>query len=320
MSITRKFRLLGILSVVRGRVNRKADQPNGGGNVTSPLCRKCGVLLSPWHRDQGKEWHTVCEPESSFSDPEVLPSRFTNGDSYATQLREDIIDIVLWANGRSERSQQVELGASEVGTPCLRRLGYRMANVREVNVDNDPWPAIVGTAVHSWLETAVNRYEQVHRVGRWETEMKVMAGPIPGHTDAYDKEFFAVIDYKNPGTTAMTEIRKGHIDPQYIEQIQMYGYGHRQAGRRVDKVALVFFPRAGYLQGTYVWSAPYDETVALAALDRVKRVAAGHHYYKVAENPANWEKIPAAPSKSCTWCPWYKPDALSASDAGCPSK
>lgn len=289
--------------------------------MATGLCRKCGVILAPFLRDQGKEYHDACAPaDSFFADPAAVASRFTNGDQYAAQLREDITDIVLWASSRSDRSQQKELGASEVGVSCLRRLGYRMAGTAEVNTDNDPWPAIVGTAVHTWLENAVTSYEKTHRLGRWETEMKVMAGPVPGHTDAYDKKFFAVIDYKNPGTTAMTEIRKGHIDQQYIEQVQMYGYGHVQAGRRVDRVALVFFPRAGYLQGTYVWSAPYDETIALAALDRVNRVAAGHRYYQIADNPANWEKIPATPSKSCTWCAWYKPDELSASGAGCPGK
>lgn len=288
----------------------------------TPLCRKCGTMLADVLRDAEAEYHYLCQPANSgfFSDPATVADKFTNGDPYAARLREDITEIILWANRGSDRGQQRELGASEVGVSCLRRLGYRMAGLDEVNTDNDPWPAIVGTAVHTWLETAVTKYENVHQLGRWETEMTVKAGPIPGHTDAYDKEFFAVIDYKNPGTTAMTEIRKGHVDQQYIEQVQMYGYGHVQAGRRVDRVALVFFPRAGYLQGTYVWSQPYEETVALAALDRVNKVAAGLIYYDVENVPANWEKVPATPSKSCTWCSWYRPEADTASDAGCPGK
>lgn len=290
--------------------------------MAAPLCRKCGTMLADVLRDAGAEYHYLCQPEqaSFFSDPEAVADKFTNGDPYASRLRNDLTEIIHWADRGTARTQQRELGASEVGVSCLRRLGYRMAGVAEVNNDNDPWPAIVGTAVHHWLEGAVNRYEQTYKLGRWQTEMKVKAGPVPGTTDAYDNEFFAVIDYKNPGTTAMTEIRKGHIDQQYIEQVQMYGYGHVQAGRRVDRVALVFFPRAGYLQGTYVWSQPYDETVALAALDRVNKVAAGLIYYKVEDFPENWEKVPATPSKSCTWCAWNNPEVTVASAAGCPGK
>lgn len=290
--------------------------------MAGALCRKCGVLLAPELRDEGAEYHYLCQPGHTafFSDPEAIADKFTNGDPYARRLRGDITDIILWANSGSARSQQRELGASEVGVSCLRRLGYRIADIPEVNGDNDPWPAIVGTAVHSWMEQAVNSWEKEHRLGRWYTEMTVKAGPVPGHTDLYDAEEHAVIDYKNPGTTAMTEIRKGHIDFQYVEQIMLYGYGHVQAGRPVKRVALIFFPRAGYLQGTFVWSAPYDESIALAALDRVNKVAAGLIYYNIEDVPDNWEKVPATPSKSCSWCAWYRPEAESASDTGCPGK
>jgi hypothetical protein len=289
--------------------------------MATGLCRKCGVLLAQWLRDQGKEFHDACAPDGMFSDPVTAPNRFTNGDPYAERLRDDISEIIHWANRRSERSQQTELGASEVGVTCYRRLGYRIAGIPETGNEQDPWPSIVGTAVHSWLEDAVNRFEEVHRLGRWETEMTVHpSATVKGHTDAYDKEFFAVIDYKNPGTTAMTEIRKGYVSQQYIDQVMLYALGHVRAGRRVDKVALIFFPRAGYLSGSYVWSAPYDQAVAEAALEKVQKVAGGLIYYKVEENPANWEKIPATPSKDCSWCGWYKPDAVSASAAGCPGK
>lgn len=290
--------------------------------MAAGLCRKCGILLARFLRDQGKEFHDACAPdEVFFSDPVAVANRFTNGDPYAQRLRDDITDVILWADRGSVRSQQAELGASEVGVSCMRRLGYRVADVPEVNHDQDPWPAIVGTAVHSWLEDAVTRYEEVHRLGRWETEMTVYPSEtVKGHTDLYDRDEFAVIDYKNPGTTAMTEIRKGYVSQQYIEQIMLYGLGHERAGRRVDRVALVFFPRAGYLSGSYVWSAPYDRALAEASLERVRKVVAGIVYYRIMDFPENWEKVPATPSKDCSFCPWYKPDAVSATADGCPGK
>ncbi len=285
------------------------------------LCRKCGVLLAEVLRAEGKEYHDLCAPDQDdfFDDPVRVADRFTNGDPYAKRLRDDITDVVLWANRGSDRSRQTELGASEVGVSCLRRLGYRVANVPAVSVEQDPWPAIVGTAVHTWLDDAFTKYEKVHGTGRWETEMTVWpSDTVKGHTDLYDKELFAVIDHKNPGTTAMTEIRKGYISPQYIEQVQLYALGHVRAGRRVDRVALVFFPRAGYLSGSYVWSAPFDMAAAEAALERVKKVVGGLVYYRVMEEEANWVKIPASPSKDCTYCDWYRPDARRVSAAGCP--
>jgi len=285
------------------------------------LCRKCGILLDDYYTERGKEYHDPCAPDSVyFSDPAIQATRFTNGNPYANKLREEITDIVLWANNQSERSQQVELGASEVGVTCLRRLGYRVAQVPPVNW-SDPWPAIVGTAVHTWLEDAVKRYEKTHQFNRWYTEITVHpSASVQGHTDLYDAYECAVIDYKNPGTTAMTEIRKGYVSQQYIEQIMLYGLGHINAGRRVDKVALIFLPRAGHLSGSYVWSAPFDRKLAEEALERAQKVSAGVIYYKVAENPDNWNKIPATPSKDCTFCDWHKPELAEASDKGCPGK
>lgn len=289
--------------------------------MSTGLCRKCGLRLDSYYVLQGKEYHDPCAPDAMFVDPVIEASKYTNGDPYAALLREDITEIIIWANRRSERSQQVELGASEVGVTCLRRLGYRIAEIPAANAERDPWPAIVGTAVHTWLEDAVKRFEQVHGLGRWETEMTVHPSDVlKGHTDAYDGKHYAVIDYKNPGTTAMTEIRKGYVSQQYIEQVQLYALGHVRAGRRVDRVALVFFPRAGYLGGTYVWAAPYDQSIAEAALDRANRVVAGIVYYKVTEKPENWQKIPATASTDCSHCDWYNPNAVSANASGCPGK
>jgi len=287
------------------------------------LCRKCGIVLDAYYLERGEEYHAPCAPASLlFDDPEPVPG-LTNGDPYARRLRDDVTEIVLWANRTSTRSQQTELGASEVGVECYRRLGYRIADVIPTNTDLDPWPAIVGTAVHTWLETALIKYEDVHRLDRWHTEMVVRpAKNVLGHTDAYDADFAAVVDWKTANTEKMREYRKdpASIPGYYIDQIHLYGLGHVKAGRRVERVALVFLPRAGWLSGMYVWSAPFDQAIAEAALDKVNKVAAGLIYYKVTEEPGNWEKIPATPTKDCTWCPWFNPEVDQASAAGCPGK
>lgn len=285
-----------------------------------PLCKKCGTPLHRSLREDGHEYHPLCAPETVFGEPghnDGLPH-----DPYTESLREDIIEIVKWADRNSVRSRQAELGASEVGYDCLRRIGYRISDVVTTNNETDPWPAIVGTAVHAWLEKAFDRFEEVHHLGRWVTEMEVQPSvAIKGHTDLYDAANFVTIDHKTAGTEKMREIRKGEIPPSYIQQVMLYALGHIRAGRRVDRVALVFYPRSGWLGSIAAWSAPYDEAVAMAALDKVNRVAAGVIRLGVAEDPSKWADVPASPSKDdCSWCPWYQPLALAASDAGCPGK
>lgn len=293
--------------------------------MTGPLCRKCGSILAPYLLEQGEEYHVLCHPNPAalFDAPPHDP-KLSNGDSYALHLRDEITDIIKWANRSSDRSQQVEIGASETGGECLRRLGYRIAEVASVNEDTDPWPAIVGTAIHSWLEKAVDKFQAAHRLNRWATEMTVHPSDVvTGHTDLYDKEKFAVVDYKSAGTEKMRDLRKGvegAVSPDHIQQINLYGLGHVRAGRRVDTVALVYLPRAGWLSGMYVWSAPFDQQLAEDALDRLKKVAAGLIYYKVTDNGENWNKIPATAGKGCAWCPWLNPGVDEASAAGCPGK
>lgn len=205
---------------------------------------------------------------------------------------------------------------------CVRRLGYRIPDVPAVADRGDPWPAIVGTGIHMWMEQALNRYEAAKKTGRWSAEMTVHpSDDVIGHTDAYDAETFTVVDYKSKGTEEMREIRKGNITfDDAIQQVQLYGLGHVRAGRRVDHVALVFVPRGGWLKGMYVWSAPFDRAVAEVALERVAKAQAGIRYYNVVDVPGNWEKFPVSPGSDCSYCPWYVPGLETASDQGCGGK
>lgn len=287
--------------------------------MTAQLCRKCGIRLDAWLTSEGLEYHPPCDPNPPFDSPPPPPGQANN--QFALALRDEISDIILWANKTSTRSQQTELGASELGGECLRKLGYRIADQPPVNNENDPWPAIVGTAIHEWLEKVVLRYEQTHTLGRWKTEMTVHPNDyVKGHTDLYDTKLHTVIDYKTAGTEKMREIRKGNIPADYIQQVNLYALGHLRAGRRVENVALIFFPRSGWLSGTYVWSAPFDRKLAEAALEKVNKVATGLIYYKVTEIPENWVKVPATPSKECSYCPWYNPSVDVANIDGCPAK
>lgn len=280
-------------------------------NEGSTLCLGCGkimVVLEP-----GFHYHPLCIPT-------FTPIPGMKGMSFfELEIRDDLVDIIRWAQNNSDRSQQVALGASEVGQECDRRLAYRMAAVPEVNVTMDPWPAIVGTAVHGWMEDAVNRYQQVHGIDDWATEMEVWASDlVKGHTDLYDKRRFAVLDYKFPSPDNFRKLKADGPSVQYQVQVQLYGLGHVRAGRRVDRVGLVVASRSGWLKDLWVWTVPFDQAAAEAALQRIYTL--GGSLLASLENVGGqaYADVPASASRLCTWCPWFNRDLSKASERGCP--
>lgn len=230
--------------------------------------------------------------------------------------------MIQWNEHNSPRSKQAAIGPSEIGDPCDRRIAYRLANMPEVNLYMDPWPAIVGTAVHDWLERAVNRYQTEVGDRGYLTELRVFPDPmVRGRSDVYRRG--EVIDWKTTGADGMRKVRKNGPPPGYVSQIQIYGLGHIRAGRPVDTVTLVFFPRSGWLDDLFIWRAPYDERVAKRALERMYAVAWLAIDLNVEVDDGNFERIPATPGDSCVWCPFFNKNlgpTETASRRGCPGR
>jgi len=243
----------------------------------------------------------------------------------ADQLKDDLIKIIRWADKESPRSKQRALGPSEMGTACDRRLGYRMAEIPAVNVNFDPWPALVGTAMHSWLEAAVNNWcQQSTEECPWITEKRLIFGEFTtGHSDLFHKGRGIVIDHKSAGPDVMRKIRKDGPPPGYVVQVQLYGLGYENLGYKVNHVALAFYPRAGWLKDMYVWVTKYERDIANAAIARMHQVAVDVTSLSVYDNPHRWEQVPAYPSNDCGFCPWYDPGRLAergADATGCPGR
>lgn len=235
------------------------------------------------------------------------------------ELRQALTEVILWADDNASRSQQVDLGPSELGDLCERKMTYRMAGARPVNTRKDPWPAIVGTAIHEWLEKAVNKYQDVAGAKRWLTEVTVTPNPlVTGHSDLYDTWTHTVIDWKTKGEKPMRDFRANGPSPDHIAQVNLYGLGQIRAGRKVERVAIVALPRSGWLAGMTVWSAPYDPGIAQQALARMETVGRKGIELGVEQDADAFLKVPASPSYLCSWCPWYAPDRVSG--IGCPAK
>lgn len=249
------------------------------------------------------EYHVGCEPQLvTFAEP-------GGKDAFAERIRRDLIEVIRWADGDSERSKQVEPGPSEIGNPCDRFLAYRIAGVPAVNTYTDPWPAIVGTAIHQWLESAFQRFQAAAGAVRWSTELTVDPDPlVKGHLDLFDHWEYMVCDWKSLGTTKLRQWRKDGPPDNNIDQVNLYAKGRVNAGHEVRKVCLIGIPRAGWLDDMIVWVDDYRPERAQRALDRLYRVGQDLLRLDVLQHPQRFADIPVTPMDNCSWCPYWRPE------------
>lgn len=296
--------------------------------MAGALCRKCGQLLDartyrlPEAPFQGAEFHIGCEAQEV-----PVPVEFGNPggvDPFTAQLKQDLIDVIRWADSHSERSQQEDIGPSEIGNECDRFLAYRLVKWPAVNTMTDPWPAIVGTAIHNWLEAGFQKFQAAAGVTRWSTETTVHPDPfIRGHMDLFDHWLFTVIDWKTLGPTKQKKWIKSGPPGTNQDQIHLYARGKVAAGEKVEKVCLVGLPRSGWLEDMVVWVDDYRPERAQAALDRLYGVGQRALELDVVNHPERFNDIAATPDM-CTFCPFFQPknrDSSAIADAsGCPGR
>ena len=240
-------------------------------------------------------------------------------------LRAELLHIIGEAIADTPRSRQVEPGPSEVGTPCERRLAHKLLNTPPANRRAPAWRAAVGTAVHKELADILDAWNIANGFierPRFLIEHRLHVGTyvaedLEGSCDVFDTATLTAVDWKVPGPSTMKAARiaaaRGECwDPQYEVQAQLYGRGWELKGYPVQAVAVVALPAAGELTDAVMWSAPYDRTIAEAALARLaklKTVVAGL-------GPIAPSILPAFESH-CEYCPAYSPGATDLTKA-CP--
>ena len=214
------------------------------------------------------------------------------------------------------RTQQTTIGPSEIGTPCARRLAYRFAGVPEVNPRGAAWKPTVGTAVHEWLGCAfINHNVRIDAL-RYLVEVPVYVGmvngkPVHGTADLYDRVTCTVVDFKVMGVSSLRAARAG-FNAQYRTQVQLYARGFQLAGLPVDTVAILGLPQNGELS-EHVWHAePYNEQVAVDALERVSGIARVVEQYGAAV-----ATVADTADHYCMFCPWHMPASTTLTEA-CP--
>lgn len=224
----------------------------------------------------------------------------------------DLRDVVTRDDRNKPRSRQRTIGPSDAGTPCSRRLAYKLLGVEPLNTDSDPWAAIVGTAVHAHLEQVFTRENAVLGRVRYETEVRVeLPGYMRGTCDLVDLDARAVIDHKVVGVTALRRVKNGDVGDAYRTQIHLYAAGLRHAGYQIDTVAIAFWSRSGSLRDSMMWSEPYDEDRVEVALRRIEALR-----MVTAPGVAVLPNVPTADS-FCLYCPFYLPGSTDL-ESGCP--
>lgn len=219
------------------------------------------------------------------------------------------------------RSAQRHLGPSEIGTPCDRRLAMELLGLAHVNPGGDGYAAWLGTQGHRGMADIYQWADG--RSGRFavETPLNFPSKLVPrGTGDLLDRKLRCFIDHKFMGTWALKSLRQSGPKPVYRVQIHTYAYGAAQRGEKVDQVAIVGWPRQGTtLEEMFVWSEPYDESIAVAALKRVQEIGERvDRGYAIPIGDAEIAKSFAI-AKDCNWCSFHLPGADDLKD-GCNGK
>lgn len=255
---------------------------------------------------------------------EAGPTPSGGNTKWAAAYGDHVKEIIQEGNKREARSQQVQLGPSEIGVACDRMVVGKLTRTPKTNTMGDSWASTVGTAIHAkmeeYCEKANARREAEGKPKRYYTELRVFpAEDIPGTTDLYDAEEKLCLDWKNVSTSMLAKYRREGPSLKYEEQAGLYCLGLENAGFEVKRMAICFLPRTeSSLEGMYVWEKEWDDEARERARKTLENYARRKNMARLIQNPEAAKQvigrpltlldIPASPDQSeCTWCPFYRP-------------
>ena len=234
--------------------------------------------------------------------------RLTEADRIADQVAE----IIRYENKHHPRSLQKELGPSEIGHPCSRKLVLHIIDAPECNPGFDPLPSEIGIAYHARMERhllATNirlgreRYIAEQRVTSWHGG-EGGAGDLVGSADCYDTDTHTVLDWKILGNTSMDDMRLHGPKTSYRRQVQLYGRAYELLGYPVKSVAIVAIPKSGTTYGIKAYPYAYDPTVADRVRERWHQLIVLADVLGVERNPKMTAAVEAV-EETCEFCPFF---------------
>ena len=177
-------------------------------------------------------------------------------------IKELLIKALHEKENKRGRSTQVQIGPSELGG-CRRKVWYRLNGQPETNDNEVKLAAIMGTAIHAAIENALADNQEVL------LEKTVEFGGMKAHVDCFIPGTGDVVDWK----TVKVKNLSYFPSEQQRWQVQVYGYLISKSGLgKVQNVNLVAIPRDGDERDILVHSEPYDEAIALEALNWLEAI------------------------------------------------
>lgn len=213
-----------------------------------------------------------------------------------TDPKELLLHVLRSKDAGRDRSKQTQVGPSEIGG-CRRKVWYRLNAQPETNENQSKLAAIMGTAIHAAIEDAIITLDPDGKTYLVETAVEY--GDMKAHVDLYVPEIGAVIDWK----TSKVKNLSYFPSTQQRWQVQVYGYLLSKNGHEVKTVNLVAIARDGDERDIKVHSEPYDEAMALEALQWLE-------YIKTAPQAP-------APEKDVSFCKNYCQYYDASGDMGC---
>lgn len=254
------------------------------------------------------------------------PAPLTGSSDWAVRYASELRTIVTDHARRAPRNVQVHLGPSEIGVECDRQVVGKLLQLPTTNHVSDPWPSIVGTAVHAWLADCFTAYNSRYSDNRFLAEFRVVPHPEhSGTADLYDSRHRAVTDHKVLGPTSRAKVTSGNLPIKYVIQLLLYARGYRNLGLPVDRVALAAYPRTeSSLSGLYVWDREYtpeDDALIDKTFQRMDQRKLYAH--AVRNQVIGIADVPTHPDDTeCYFCPFYRPESSGSSvpysGVGCP--
>lgn len=264
-------------------------------------------------------------------------------DSLRKEIRQELIDAMMYYAAHRPRSLQKHIGPSQAGTTCARKLAYALNAETKPREEDNPLPSMIGTAMHETQEEVfllqnallAKQEEEEKELKelmdilrekrdafgelRWLTETKVLE-PIPGTCDLYDIKNGAVIDHKFLGPTTHPANVK-HLHEDYRIQVHLYGAGMKALGYDVRYVCVFMVPRGGRLKDSELFMEPFDPEIAAKAFERVQQIQTVADAFDVKHYPYRYRFIPATPSPSnCQFCPHFVPGPETGNPYFCPGQ
>lgn len=235
----------------------------------------------------------------------------TTVDLQAVLASEWARDRLITIAANTPRSKQAEIGPSEIGQACPRRLAYRIAGTPVVNLP-DPLKAMFGTGMHAVIAEGLRALDG-SAAGRYLIEALVTYRGIVGHVDLFDRFSHRLFDWK---TTMLNRIRKyqtSGVPPNSAVQAWIYAEALREAGEDVRTIAITYIPRDGDTHDLWTWTTTPNKDKADLWVDRYLNLMGR------IEDGTQPGDVEAVPSALCPWCPNYRPSSTDLSIA-CPGK